>query len=170
MPLRPHLANRIRFYNIRALIAEVVKLVDTLDLGSSAARCESSSLSFRTSIQQQLIHREQTMPGLLILLVFLLLGGVLQQLFSLPVPASIIGMLLLLLALIVRGQTPDALQKITQTLSPLLPLFLIPVSVGIVTQKHLLEAHATELLVILAVSIIPGALVSAWIMSRGKSG
>ncbi len=28
--------------------AEVVKLVDTLDLGSSAARCESSSLSFRT--------------------------------------------------------------------------------------------------------------------------
>jgi hypothetical protein len=26
----------------------VVKLVDTLDLGSSAARCESSSLSVRT--------------------------------------------------------------------------------------------------------------------------
>ncbi len=109
------------------------------------------------------------MPGLLILLVFLLLGGVLQQLLSLPVPASIVGMLLLLLALIIRGQTPEALQKITQTLSPLLPLFLIPVSVGVVTQKHLLEAHATELLVILTVSIIPGALVSAWIMKRGKS-
>ena len=31
--------------------AEVVKLVDTLDLGSSAERCESSSLSFRTIIQ-----------------------------------------------------------------------------------------------------------------------
>ena len=29
-------------------IAEVVELVDTLDLGSSAARCESSSLSVRT--------------------------------------------------------------------------------------------------------------------------
>ncbi len=28
--------------------ADVVKLVDTLDLGSSAARCESSSLSVRT--------------------------------------------------------------------------------------------------------------------------
>ena len=28
--------------------AEVVELVDTLDLGSSAARRESSSLSFRT--------------------------------------------------------------------------------------------------------------------------
>ena len=28
--------------------AEVAELVDALDLGSSAARCESSSLSFRT--------------------------------------------------------------------------------------------------------------------------
>ena len=33
------------------VFAEVVKLVDTLDLGSSAARRESSSLSFRTSFQ-----------------------------------------------------------------------------------------------------------------------
>ena len=30
-------------------IAGVVELVDTLDLGSSAARCESSSLSARTN-------------------------------------------------------------------------------------------------------------------------
>jgi hypothetical protein len=30
-----------------------VKLVDTLDLGSSAARCESSSLSVRTIIPQE---------------------------------------------------------------------------------------------------------------------
>ena len=31
-----------------ALIADVVELVDTPDLGSGAARCESSSLSVRT--------------------------------------------------------------------------------------------------------------------------
>ncbi|CEO38370.1 Translation-associated GTPase (fragment) [Photobacterium kishitanii] len=30
--------------------AEVAELVDALDLGSSAVRCESSSLSFRTII------------------------------------------------------------------------------------------------------------------------
>ena len=29
-------------------VADVAKLVDALDLGSSAARCESSSLSIRT--------------------------------------------------------------------------------------------------------------------------
>ena len=38
------------------LDAEVVELVDTLDLGSSAARRESSSLSFRTNLQDSLIQ------------------------------------------------------------------------------------------------------------------
>ena len=110
------------------------------------------------------------MPGLLILLIFLLLGGVTQQFFDLPVPASIIGMLLLLVALIVRGSASDSLKKITSVLSPLLPLFLIPVSVGVVTEKHALQEHGLALLAILAISIIPGALVCALIMSRGKKG
>ena len=35
--------------------AGVVELVDTLDLGSSAARCESSSLSARTAQQSHSI-------------------------------------------------------------------------------------------------------------------
>lgn len=34
----------------KACYADVVELVDTLDLGSSAARCESSSLSVRTTL------------------------------------------------------------------------------------------------------------------------
>lgn len=111
------------------------------------------------------------MSGLLSLLIFLLLGSLLQTLLHLPVPASIVGMLLLLLALILRGKAPDNLQRITQTLSPLLPLFLIPVSVGIITQKQLLAEHGVELLIILALSLIPGALVSALIMRKGgKSG
>ena len=33
-------------------VADVAKLVDALDLGSSAARCESSSLSIRTKINE----------------------------------------------------------------------------------------------------------------------
>ena len=36
-------------FALSALHAEVVELVDTLDLGSSVARRESSSLSFRTN-------------------------------------------------------------------------------------------------------------------------
>jgi holin-like protein len=49
-----------------------------------------------------------------------------------------------------------------------LPLFIIPVSVGIVTQKELLADNGIALLVIMAVSLIPGAIVCAAIMMAGK--
>jgi len=49
----------------------------------------------------------------------------------------------------------------------LLPLFIIPVSVGIITQKSLLADNGVALLVILAISLIPGALVCAAIMQMG---
>lgn len=109
------------------------------------------------------------MVGLLILLLFLLLGSALQLAFSLPLPASILGMLLLLLFLVIRRKTPESLVNISKTLSPLLPLFIIPVSVGIITQKPLLKEYGVELILIMAVSLIPGALVSAWIMKGGKA-
>ncbi|TNC88100.1 MAG: murein hydrolase regulator LrgA [Thalassolituus sp.] len=105
------------------------------------------------------------MTGLLILLLFLVAGNLIQAQFTLPVPGSIIGMLLLLFFLVLRGRTPSSLTDISKTLSPLLPLFIIPVSVGIVTQKALLEENGIALLVILAVSLIPGALVCAFIMN-----
>lgn len=36
--------------SIRIVLADVVELVDTLDLGSSAVRCGSSSLPIRTNL------------------------------------------------------------------------------------------------------------------------
>lgn len=104
------------------------------------------------------------MQGLLILLLFLLFGTVLQSFFALPIPAAIVGMLLLLIALLIRGRVPDSLARISSTLSPLLPLFLIPVSAGIVTQKTILAEHGLLLLAILTLSLIPGALICALIM------
>ena len=109
------------------------------------------------------------MIGLLILLVFLLLGTVLQYAISLPLPASILGMLLLLLFLVIRRKIPDSLIQISKTLSPLLPLFIIPVSVGVITQKPLVKEYGLELVLIMAISLIPGALISAWIMKGGDS-
>lgn len=108
------------------------------------------------------------MPGLLLLFVFLLVGGALQSQFSLPVPDAIVGMLLLLLFLVIRGKIPDSLQQTTQSLSPLLPLFLIPVSSGIITQKEIISDFGFELLVILAISLVPGILVTGLIMTVGR--
>ncbi|CAM1355710.1 hypothetical protein TASCI_50089 [Tenacibaculum ascidiaceicola] len=40
--------------------AGVVELVDTLDLGSSAVRCESSSLSARTELKMSVLDFSKT--------------------------------------------------------------------------------------------------------------
>ena len=108
------------------------------------------------------------MTGFFILLVFLVLGGALQIRLDLPVPASITGMLLLLLFLVARGRVPESLSRVTTVLSPLLPLFIIPVSAGIITQEALLAEHGIALVVILVSSLVPGALVTALIMSWGR--
>ena len=110
------------------------------------------------------------MNGLLILLVFLLAGSFLQSAFLLPIPGSIIGMFLMLLFLILHGKTPKSLQRVTQVLAPLMPLFIVPASVGIITQKELLAEHGVALVLILLVSLIPGALVCALVMQVGKKG
>ncbi|MDO6680734.1 MULTISPECIES: CidA/LrgA family protein [unclassified Oceanobacter] len=108
------------------------------------------------------------MTGLLILLAFLMAGTLVQHWTSAPIPPSIIGMLLLLVFLISQRKVPAALTSITQSLAPILPLFLIPVSVGVITHEQLVREHGLLLLLILAISLIPGTLVCGWIMSRGK--
>lgn len=110
----------------------------------------------------------QSIAGLFYLLAFLLIGGLLQQAASLPIPAPVLGMILLLAFLLIKGKTPESLERITQILSPLLPLFLLPVSAGIITQSEVIKEHGFLLTLILAISIIPGALVTAFIMYVGR--
>ena len=107
------------------------------------------------------------MIGFLILLFFLVAGMFAQQTLSLPIPASIAGMLLLLTFLLLRGSVPQSLRQTTQFLAPWLPMFLVPVSVGIVMHKQLLADHGLMLLMILTVSLIPGVLVCAACMHIG---
>lgn len=108
------------------------------------------------------------MPGLLILLAFLMAGTLLQHWTQVPIPAAILGMVLLLIFLLLYRKVPKPLAQTTSTLAPLLPLLLMPVSIGIVTHEDLIRTHGITLFFILVVSLIPGILVCGWIMSRGK--
>ena len=140
-------------------------MVDTLDLGSSAARRESSSLSFRTNQKDK-----PMLNGLFYLLVFLTLGELIHNVFNLPIPGSIIGMVILLCSIISLKKIPESLKQAAASITPLLPLFIIPVSAGLITQRELLSQYGIQLLIILFVSLIPGIAVTALIMNWGKKG
>lgn len=74
----------------------------------------------------------QGLPSALaVLLLALLLGNGLQQ-YALPgIPGPVLGMVLVLVLLLVKGQSSVALDKLAQGFIRYLSLFFIPVTVGI---------------------------------------
>ena len=108
------------------------------------------------------------LAGLFALLVFLILGEAIQSWIAIPVPSSIIGMVLLLIWIISRNKIPQNIETAANKLSPLLPLFIIPISVGLITQGEIVEQYGLKLLLILTLSLIPGALITALILKWGN--
>lgn len=64
--------------------------------------------------------------GFIIVLGFLILGSAIQTLFDLPLPSSILGMLLLFIALILLPKLEELLKPIAQLLQRYLALFFFP--------------------------------------------
>ena len=102
--------------------------------------------------------------GLFALLVFLVLGEAIQSWIAIPVPSSIIGMVLLLITIILRNKIPKSIELASNSLSPLLPLFIIPISAGLLTQAAIIEQYGLKLLIILTISLIPGVLITALVL------
>jgi holin-like protein len=109
------------------------------------------------------------LAGLFALLVFLVFGEAIQSWIAIPVPSSIIGMILLLTVIILRNKTPKNIEIAANKIAPLLPLFIIPISAGLITQADIIQQHGLKLLIILTVSLIPGALVTALILKLGNT-
>ena len=80
--------------------------------------------------------------ALTILLLFQLAGEVLVQLSGLPVPGPVIGMVLLFLALALRGSVSEDLRNTSQTLLSHLSLLFVPAGVGVPHVAHRPEASA----------------------------
>jgi len=66
-----------------------------------------------------------------LLLLFQLAGETLVLLFDLPIPGPVLGMLLLLLALFIRGSTPQPLNDTADGLLQHLSLLFVPAGVGV---------------------------------------
>lgn len=110
--------------------------------------------------------------GLIVFLLYLLAGDFVAHLFSLPVPGSVLGMMLLFITLLVRGGVTPELKNSSNGLLPYLPLFIVPASVGIVNFAGLLEQEGVALmsaiLISLAVGIPVSGLLAQWLIQRQR--
>ena len=104
--------------------------------------------------------------GLTVLLGCQLVGEVIARAAGLPLPGPVIGLLLLLLILSVRGSVPVSLRGVSQGLLGQLGFLFVPAGVGIITQLDALGRDWLAIAVSLLVSTAAGMLVTGWVMQR----
>lgn len=95
------------------------------------------------------------------LLACQLAGEVLVRLVGLPIPGPVVGMLLLLLILGIRGGPPDNVRSTAQTLLKHLSLLFVPAGVGVMVHFHRIGAEWLPILVALVGSTFISLAVTA---------
>lgn len=68
--------------------------------------------------------------GVTLLLVYQLVGEITVRLLAVPIPGPVLGMVMLFLTLMIRGNTPEPLQNASSALLSHLSLLFVPAGVG----------------------------------------
>lgn len=95
-----------------------------------------------------------------IILTISLIGEALSFLIPLPIPASIYGILILLILLISGKLKVESVKAVSSFLIAIMPVMFIPASVGLMDSFSLLAENLTAYAVILIVSTIAVMAVS----------
>lgn len=102
-----------------------------------------------------------------IILLFCLLGELCHVMMPLPIPASIYGMVLLLLALLFKLVKIDHINDMGTFLVKILPLLFVVPTVGLVKHWALIRSNLIGIIVIIIVTttltfVVSGSLVKAF--------
>jgi len=113
--------------------------------------------------------------GMALLIGFQLAGELLMRLAHLPVPAAVIGMFLLFVALLWRGRVPHGLQVASNGLLDNLALLFVPATVGAfldigtVSNEAVAIALAVVVSTFLAMGVSAGTLLGLEHLRRESS-
>ncbi|WP_051559812.1 CidA/LrgA family protein [Marinobacterium jannaschii] len=113
--------------------------------------------------------------GFLALLLCQLAGELLVVWLELPVPGAVVGMLILLSLLAIRGEAPASVRQAGEGLLSILPLFLVPAGVGLMLHFQLIAANWWSILLALLGStlitmLVVGVLMKCSALNPGEQG
>nr|WP_069383643.1 CidA/LrgA family protein [Halomonas caseinilytica] len=110
--------------------------------------------------------------GMSMLLACQMLGELVTRGLALSVPGPVIGMVILLAALVVRGKVPSSLRVTGEGLLRYLTLLFVPAGVGLMVHGALIGADLLPIAVTLVGSTAMTLAVTAWVLSRlqGRGG
>jgi holin-like protein len=104
------------------------------------------------------------LKAILTLFVCLALGNTINRLTGLPLPGSVIGLLILLAILIWRRGPDEPMKQTGHFLLRNMTIFFIPASVGLMTQLPALQHNALTIGIAIVVSTLLGMAVTAVLM------
>ena len=104
--------------------------------------------------------------GLTWLVVFQLLGTVLNVLFLHMLPGPIIGLVLLLAYLIWQGEVAESISVASGSLLRYLPLLLVPAAVGVMVYAKAIAADFWAVGGSLVLSVLLSMLFAGWLMQK----
>lgn len=102
--------------------------------------------------------------GLTWLVLFQLLGTALNVLFIPILPGPIIGLLLLFVALMLRGSASESLQVAASSLLRYLPLLLVPPAVGVMAYTQAILDDFWAIVGVLVLSLVVSLVFTGWLM------
>lgn len=109
---------------------------------------------------------------MLIILATYFIGQIIQVLFGLPVPGSVIGLILLFIALEKEIIKPEMIEDTCEFLLSNMSFLFIPAGVGLLTSLNVLKGHWVGFMAILIFSTVIVWVITVSVvkwLSRGKS-
>lgn len=103
---------------------------------------------------------------LFLLLIICELGIQLSDFFNLPIPGSVIGMLILFILLQTKVLKVEWVDITASFLVKHLAFFFIPISVSLMTMGWLFLKYGLPLALTLLISLIIGFSISAWVVQK----
>ncbi|MET0064885.1 MAG: CidA/LrgA family protein [Candidatus Thiodiazotropha sp.] len=110
--------------------------------------------------------------GITLLLIYQLIGEVSVLWLELPVPGPVVGMILLFLTLLIRGDSAQPLNQASSTLLSHLSLLFVPAGVGLVVHLNLIADAWLPILLTLVLSTLITLAATAgvfWLTLRLRS-
>ena len=95
-----------------------------------------------------------------------LLGELLHDYIPLPVPASVYGLVLLFIALVVKVIKLDWIESGADILVAIMPLLFVPSVVKIVTLQEMIMGHLIEVLLVIACSSVVVMVVTGKVAQK----
>ncbi|MCQ2028337.1 CidA/LrgA family protein [Stutzerimonas zhaodongensis] len=102
--------------------------------------------------------------GITWLVLFQLLGTALNVLVLPMLPGPIIGLVLLFVALLMRGQASESLQVAASSLLRYLPLLLVPPAVGVMAYTQAILDDFWAIVGVLVTSLVVSLVFTGWLM------